>query len=159
MGGLRAFERISRAAGLFTQESVGEAETQHPFVERNIHEAFPKKVRKLFDDAHFAQATFEAAKFVDKAVSRYSGIKKSGAALMQEAFKDTSPLIPLNSMNSISEKDEQKGYQWLLTGSVWAIRNPRGHEVDVQDDMGLCLDHLSFFSMLIRRLQKAGVTF
>lgn len=159
MGGLKAFERISRSAGLFTQESVGEIDTQHPFVERNLHEAIPKKVRKLFDDAHFAQATFEAAKFIDKAVSKYSGIKKSGAALMQEAFKDTNPAIPLNSMVSISEKDEQKGYQWLLTGSVWAIRNPRGHEFDVQDDMNLCLDHLSFFSMLMRRLQKAGVSF
>ena len=78
---------------------------------------------------------------------------------MQEAFKEVSPAIALTSLSSESEINEQKGFQWIFTGSVWAIRNPRGHEFDVQDDMSLCLDHLSFFSMLMRRLEKAGLQF
>lgn len=153
------FEKITRRAGLHTQEQLTPSGALHPFDERNIHEAMPAKVRKLFDDAHYAQATFEAAKFLDKHVAKKSGLRKSGASLMQEAFKETSPAIALNPMSSTSETDEQKGYQWIFTGSVWAIRNPRGHEFDVQDDMNICLDHLSFFSMLMRRLQKAGYGF
>lgn len=153
------FERVTRRAGLHTQERLTPDSELHPFDERNIHEAMPQKVRKLFDDAHYAQATFEAAKFLDKHVSKKSGLKKSGAALMQEAFKDSNPKVALNSLATTSETDEQKGYQWIFTGSVWAIRNPRGHEFDVQDDMNTCLDHLSFFSMLMRRLQKAGYGF
>lgn len=159
MRAIDVFEKVTRLAGLHTQERLTPEGEQHPFEERNVHEAIPPKVRKLFDDAHYAQATFEAAKFLDKLVSSASGLKKSGAALMQEAFKDVSPPISLTAMSNQSEIDEQKGYQWIFTGAVWAIRNPRGHEFDVQDDMSLCLDHLSFFSMLLRRLQKAGLQF
>jgi uncharacterized protein (TIGR02391 family) len=159
MTAIDTFEKITRLAGRFTQEGLTPEGEQHPFEERNIHEAIPAKVRKLFDDAHYAQATFEAAKFLDKFISKSSGLKKSGAPLMQEAFKEAAPAIALTAMATQSEIDEQKGYQWIFTGSVWAIRNPRGHEFDVQDDMNLCLDHLSFFSMLMRRLQQAGLQF
>lgn len=159
MTAIDLFEKITRRAGLHTQEQLTLGGEIHPFEERNIHESIPPKVRKLFDDAHYAQATFEAAKFLDKRVAKMSGLKKSGASLMQEAFKEASPAIALNTLNSTSDADEQKGYQWLFTGSVWAIRNPRGHDFDVQDDMNMCLDHLAFFSMLMRRLQKAGYGF
>jgi uncharacterized protein (TIGR02391 family) len=119
----------------------------------------PGKVRKLFDDAHYAQATFEAAKFLDKSVARFAGSSRSGASLMQEASKEASPAIQLTPLSNQSEIDEQKGYQWIFAGSVWAIRNPRGHEFDVQDDVDKCLDHLCFLSMLMRRLEEAGLRF
>jgi uncharacterized protein (TIGR02391 family) len=156
---LDALERIARSASLFTEEALDESDQTHPFERRNIHMKIPPKVRRLFDDAHYAQSTFEAAKFLDKHVARMSGLKKSGAALMQEAFKEIAPTIQLTGLSNTSETDEQKGYQWLFTGSVWAIRNPRGHEFDVQDDMEKCLDHLSFISMLMRRLEEAGQGF
>lgn len=159
MAPLKNFERIARTAGLFTQERLLETGLSHPFEERNIHESIPFKVRKLFDDAHYSQATFEAAKFVDKCVSKFAGSNRSGAALMQETFKEVSPAIQLTPMNNQSEIDEQKGFQWLFTGSIWAIRNPRGHEFDVQDNVDQCLDHLAFFSMLMRRLEEAGLRF
>lgn len=124
-----------------------------------MHEAMPGKVRKLFDDAHYAQATFEAAKFLDKSVARFAGSSRSGASLMQEASKEASPAIQLTPLSNQSEIDEQKGYQWIFAGSVWAIRNPRGHEFDVQDDVDKCLDHLCFLSMLMRRLEEAGLRF
>ncbi len=78
---------------------------------------------------------------------------------MQEAFKETGPSIKLTPLATQSEVDEQKGYQWIFTGAVWALRNPRGHEFDVQDDIDKCLDHLAFFSMLMRRLDEAGYKF
>lgn len=155
---LDTLERVVRSASLFTQEPLEERDRDHPFEARNIHPSMPQKIRRLFDDTHYAQATFEAAKFLDKRISKLSGINKSGAALMQEAFKDAAPAIKLNSLTTTSDKDEQKGFQWIFTGSVWAIRNPRGHEFDVQDDVDRCLDHLAFFSMLMRRLEEAGFT-
>ena len=53
----------------------------------------------------------------------------------------------------MSEKDEQKGFQFMFAGSVSAIRNPRGHEVSLADPIDLCLDHLSVASMLLRRME------
>jgi uncharacterized protein (TIGR02391 family) len=75
---------------------------------------------------------------------------------MMAAFDKNNPKLQLTPLTTISEKDEQEGYRFVFAGGVWAIRNPRGHEYSVNDDPDICLDHLSFVSMLLRRLEQAG---
>jgi uncharacterized protein (TIGR02391 family) len=150
------FERIVRRANQFSQERTQPAEGFHPFDEKNIHPRLPSIVRDLFDDGHYAQATFEAYKFLDKEVQKHSASTENGFKLMMQAFAAESALIRLNSLSSTSEKDEQKGFQFLFAGSVLAIRNPRGHEHSVVDSPDKCLDHLILASMLLRRLEEAG---
>jgi uncharacterized protein (TIGR02391 family) len=128
----------------------------HPFESMNLHPNLPPKVRKLFDDGHFAEATFHAFKFLDKEVQRHSKISESGWKLMMAAFDEAKPKIQLTPMSNQSEKDEQKGYRFIFSGSVEAIRNPRGHEYTEVDNPETCLDHLCFASMLLRRLEAAG---
>lgn len=128
----------------------------HPFDSRNIHPSLPSKVRRLFDDGHYPEATFLAFKYVDKVVERHAGITESGYKLMMAAFSETAPKVKLTALKTTSEKDEQQGYKFIFAGSVLAIRNPRGHEYSVVDDPDICLDHLCFASMLLRRLAQAG---
>ncbi len=75
---------------------------------------------------------------------------------MMRAFNKDSPLVQLTPLANTSDKDEQEGYRFLFTGSVVAIRNPRGHEVALQDTPDQCLDHLSLASLLLRRLEESG---
>jgi uncharacterized protein (TIGR02391 family) len=156
---LEYFEKLVRRASQVTQaqepQSEGEA---HPFFVRSIHDRLPPKVRKLFDDAHYAEATFEAFKFIDKRVASFAGSKDSGQKLMMQALAETGP-IKLNALQSESERDEQNGYKFIFSGAMSAVRNPRGHEFDLYDTMEACLDHLSLASLLIRRLEQAGYTF
>ena len=112
----------------------------------------------MFDNAHYAQATFEAFKFLDKEVRRHANSNDSGFKLMMAAFGGEIPPIRLTSLQGTSELDEQKGYQFLFAGSVLAIRNPRGHEYEVTDDTETCLDHLVLVSLLLRRMADAGYT-
>jgi uncharacterized protein (TIGR02391 family) len=128
----------------------------HPFDRRDIHPSLPAKVKRLFDDGHYEDATFTAWKYLDKLVQRHSKLTKSGFDLMTQAFGEPNGPVQLNASLNVSEVDEQNGYKLLFSGSVWAIRNPRGHEVAVPDDLDSCLDYLSFASMLIRRLEQAG---
>jgi uncharacterized protein (TIGR02391 family) len=152
---LRRFERFVRVAHALELRApvVEEARPIHPFDERNIHPDISKVSIKLFDNGHYSQATFEAFKFIDKTVSAISGIKDSGYALMMAAFSDATPRIKLTNLATISEVDEQKGFRFMFAGSVWAIRNPRGHEVGLPDPIDMCLDHLSVASVLLRRLE------
>jgi len=153
---LSRFEWIVRRAGQFT-EARGESQGGlHPFEERNIHPGLAKIVRGLFDDGHYPQATFEAFKFVDKEVQRHSGSTETGFKLMMQVLSDTSPAIRLTPLANASDKDEQKGFQFLFAGSVLAIRNPRGHEVAISDTPDQCLDHLGLASILLRRLEESG---
>lgn len=75
---------------------------------------------------------------------------------MMAAFDEAKPKLQLTPLLTDSDKDEQKGYRFVFAGGVQAIRNPRGHEYAVTDDPDTCLDHLSFISMLLRRLEAAG---
>lgn len=150
---LKLFEQIvRRTAALDSSESTESFTPRHPFEERGLHHGLPGKVRKLFDNGHYAEATFEAFKYVDKVVQKLSSTNESGQRLMMGVFSGDTPKLKLTPLSNTSEVDEQKGYQFLFSGAVMAIRNPRGHEIEIDEDPDTCLDHLSFASMLLRRL-------
>ena len=153
---LQWFERASRLAYRFTERETDAHAQLHPFDRRNIHPDLPKRVRQLFDDGHYPEATFLAFKSIDKAIQKHSKLKESGYKLMMAAFDEASAKIQLTPLKEVSEIDEQRGYRFMFSGAVLAIRNPRGHEVDLQDDPDTCLDHLAFASLLLRRLELAG---
>jgi uncharacterized protein (TIGR02391 family) len=153
---LDRFEEVVRRARNFTDAPSEPTGGLHAFEQRNVHPGLPAIVRDLFDDGHFAQATFEAFKFLDKEVQQHSGSTESGFKLMMQVFSESAPTVQLTPVGTVSEKDEQKGFQFLFAGSVLAIRNPRGHEFGVRDTPDQCLDHLGLASLLLRRLEDAG---
>ncbi|MBA3033743.1 MAG: TIGR02391 family protein [Gammaproteobacteria bacterium] len=152
---LQQFELVVRRARSVTEARSEPAGGSHPFDDRNIHTRLQNISKKLFDDGHYALATFEAYKLLDKEVSAMAKLSESGVKLMMKAFSEQSPLIRLTNMTSTSEKDEQEGYKFIFSGSVMAIRNPRGHEFGVRESPTECLDHLSLASLLLRRLESA----
>jgi uncharacterized protein (TIGR02391 family) len=153
---LGKFEAITRKAYKFTSRSSIDGGDLHPFESHNIHEYFPNNVRALFDDGHYSYSTFEAFKYIDKEVARLSSKSETGYKLMMAAFNEQNPLIKLNDLSSMSKTDEQLGFKFLFAGGISGIRNPRGHEYSVKDDIETCLSHLSFGSMLLRKLEEAG---
>lgn len=152
---LELFELVVRRAKSVTEARSEPVGGPHPFDDRNIHTRIQSTSKKLFDDGHYALATFEAYKLLDKEVAALAKLSESGVKLMMKAFSEQSPLIRLTDMSSTSEKDEQEGYKFIFYGSVMAIRNPRGHEYGVKESPTECLDHLSLASLLLRRLENA----
>jgi len=148
------FESVTRRAKTFTEARFEPAGGSHPFDERNIHPKIEGSSKKLFDDGHYAQATFEAYKLLDKTVAYHAKLSESGVKLMMKAFSEQAPLIKLTDLSSTSKKDEQEGYKFIFSGSILALRNPRGHEYGIKDSPTECLDHLSLASMLLRRLER-----
>lgn len=154
MSNFADFERIARAAGNFT-EAADKLDDEHPFEVRNIHADLPAEVRRLFDNAHYSQATFEALKYLDEEIQRISNSSDFGQSLMMAVFNENRPVLMLNSLSSPSEISEQTGYKFIFAGTMSGIRNLRGHKSGVTDDPDQCLDHLSLTSMLLRKLDEA----
>lgn len=152
---LEAFEEICRRAHV-VDESGSNLENSHVFEKRNLFPNFPKKVKRLFDDGHYSEATFEALKFLDKRVQLVAGSRESGFKLMMNVFGGEKPKLKLTELADESQIDEQKGYQFMFAGIMSAIRNPKGHEYSIDDDLDTCLDHLTIISALLRRLEEAG---
>lgn len=176
-GPLDRFERITRSVGaaqavhaveaaddVAVTESVtvevvpAEAEEPHPFESRNIHPDLPRKVRRLFDDGYWEDAVFLAFKFIEKEVKRISRVRrKVGFDLMMDVFNENGPKVQLNALADDSDVDEQRGYRHMFAGAAAGIRNPRGHEVEVGDTPDEALDYLALASLLLRRLDSAGL--
>jgi len=154
---LERFERIVRNAHAFTEGESSVGSTVHPFEERNVHPDLPTEVRKLFDNGHYAQATFEALKYLDEEVQRISADSDFGKSLMLRVLGGNPPKLPLNPGMTPSEQSEQEGYRFIFAGAMAGIRNPRGHKTGVVDDPDTCLDHLVLTSMLLRKLEDAGL--
>jgi hypothetical protein len=85
------FERIVRNAHVFTESDFSAGSSIHPFEERNLHSDLPAQVRKLFDNGHYAQATFEALKYLDEEVQRISVDQDYGKSLMMRVFGGNPP--------------------------------------------------------------------
>lgn len=149
------FEEICRRAHV-VDEASNISSNAHPFQVRNLYSKFPPKVRKLFDDGHYSESTFEALKYLDKRVQSLSSSKETGYKLMMSFFGGDAPKLALNDLSDESKKDEQKGYQFIFAGVMSAIRNPKGHDYSIDDDLDTCLDHLTVISALFRRLEEAG---
>ena len=147
------FEEIVRRAR--QHDESRHVPSRHPFELRGIHPRVSQRARSLFDDGHYAQATFEVFKLIEKEVQQTSKLQKSGTSLMMAAFSENSPKIRLNEMSNQSDVDEQQGFKFMFAGATLAIRNPRGHEVDVDDSPDECLEHLGLASLLLRRLDAA----
>lgn len=157
MKSLTVFEAIVRATKNVGHSHSSEAQLGvHPFDERNIHPDISTVSLRLFDNGHYSQATFEAFKFIDNRVKKISGIKDTGFNLMMAAFDPKTPRIQLNDLLSMSDNDEQLGFRHVFAGVMSGIRNPRGHdnEIDRPDTIDLCLDHLSIASVLLRTLEN-----
>ena len=149
---LRRFEKIVRGAKNIGLPAAIEVRGVHPFDERNIHSEVSSVALTLFDDGHYAQATFEAFKLIESCVKAVSGIEDTGFSLMMSVFNENGPKIQLTDLVSMSDKDEQKGFRHMFAGAIAGIRNPRGHD-NRTDPIDLCLDHLSVASVLLRALE------
>ena len=76
---------------------------------------------------------------------------------MMDAFNENSPKVELNGLATESERDEQMGFKFIFAGAATGIRNPRGHEIDLGDTPDEALDYLALASLLLRRLDAAGL--
>src|SRR6266571_8344009 len=100
---LKRFEAIARALAMLPKQQpatqpAADAATLDPFEKRNIHPALPAKVRELFDDGHFPEATSLAFKYLDKKIQDLSGLSESGFKLMMAVFGGATPKMRLNQL-------------------------------------------------------------
>jgi len=112
----------------------------------------------LLADNYF-HTVFEATKSIAEKIRSKTGLTTDGAPLVDEAFsfKNKLPHLALSSLQTESEKSEQKGFANLLKGVFGTFRNTTAHApkviwvIEEQD----ALDILSTISLIHRRLDNA----
>lgn len=127
--------------------------------ERSGHsEVFRYCTAELVADDCFG-AVFEGVKGLAERVRQMTGLDDDGHDLVKRALEGAVPMVAFNSLQTDTERNEQRGLANVMKGIFSAFRNPAAHEPKVQwhiaeDD---ALDLLSMLSLLHRRLDRAAV--
>lgn len=105
-------------------------------------------------------AVFEATKGLAERMREMTSLDLDGHDLVSAALEGKDPALQLNSRQTDTERNEQRGIAHLMRGAFSAFRNPVGHEPKVlwhipeQD----ALDLLSTLSLIHRRLDNATLS-
>ncbi|MEI7522491.1 MAG: TIGR02391 family protein [Candidatus Saccharibacteria bacterium] len=120
-----------------------------------LHPTIIKHCSKKFEDGYLSDSILTAYKVVLNEIKEITGISdKDGKPLVEQALSLNSPIIKLNGLRTQTDKDEQQGYMFLLSGAALGIRNPKAHDLVEQDDPQRALQLLSFASLLMHRLDE-----
>lgn len=112
--------------------------------------------RTLYRDGHHARAVEEAYKFLANAVKGRSGeAVRDGQDLMLHVFSLDNPVLRLNNLRRVSDRDEQAGYRFMLAGAMTGIRNPRAHEHTLRDQEDVALEMLVMANHLMRVVRRS----
>jgi uncharacterized protein (TIGR02391 family) len=121
-----------------------------------IHPKIRKVTESLFKDGHYSQSIFEAFKKINLEVKSKSKVSdKDGADLMHRVFNENKPILKLNPLKTLSDKDEQYGFKFIFAGSMLGIRNPEAHEIKKQKDPFIALEYISLASLLMKIIEKS----
>ncbi|NYD40030.1 TIGR02391 family protein [Nocardioides panaciterrulae] len=121
----------------------------------NLHPAVQEAAGSLFADGHYESAVSEAFKSIEVRVRETTGLAKSGAALMGDAFKMDGSVLDVASHEGRSGEDEREGFLHIFRGAMLGIRNPGAHELFQAGDPQQALEYLGFASLLHRRIDAA----
>lgn len=127
-------------------------------IARKVHSDVLKYCREELVADNYFHAVFEATKSVADKIRSLTGLQSDGAGLVDEAFSFKGiPHLALNTLQSESEKSEQKGFMNLLKGLFGTFRNTTAHapKITWQIEEIDALDILSMISLVHRRLDKA----
>lgn len=155
----RAIQEDANGLGLGEPPSAIATVPPWPWVERYdatvTNSELRKVTRGLFVDGHYARSVEEAYKCLNNSVKSKSGLPAAdGNSLMRTAFSPTKPVLRLNGLRSISQRDEQRGYMDIYAGAMSGVRNPRAHEHELEDHPEVALELLTLANHLMRKLDS-----
>ena len=97
----------------------------------DIHPLIVTVSKQRFESGFYSDAVEAAYKEInDRVKSIYkaaTGKESDGAGLMTTALSINNPTIKLNTLETESQKNQQKGYMQIFAGVMTAIRNPSAH--------------------------------
>lgn len=107
---------------------------------------------------NYKGAILDAMRYLSKVIREKSGVDGDGTQLVGQAFGGDDPKLRLNRLQTQSEKDEQKGFQFIISGLYSAVRNPRTHE-DIQDDKNTADPIIYFVNYVLNVIDVAKPPF
>jgi uncharacterized protein (TIGR02391 family) len=99
---------------------------------RNVHSDILKYCTAELLDKNYFHCVLEASKSLAQKIRDRVNTQKDGAALCDEVFSISNPLLALSSLQTESEQNEQKGFSNFLKGIFGMFRNVTAHSPKIK---------------------------
>lgn len=120
-----------------------------------LHPAIVQSSYAQFRAGHYRDAVFNSIVAVFDLLRARTGLDLNGVDLAGRAFSLERPLLALSALDTVSDKNDQKGFIQLLQGAYVGIRNPKAHSLWTDLDQVATAQYLVFASLLARRIDTA----
>ena len=126
-------------------------------VDRKIHHEVMKYCKLEVLQNNYFHAVFEAIKGLNTRIKNMTGLNLDGAKLINTVFSENDPYLAINTLQTLSEKDEHNGFRFLILGIQTMFRNPISHEAKINWEISGQdgLDILTTLSLIHRKLDQA----
>ena len=85
-------------------------------------------ISRTYEAENYSHAILDAMHHLGNILRAKANLDGDGAPLVGQALGGESPRLRVNKLQTITERDVQKGLEQILRGLYLGIRNPRGHE-------------------------------
>ena len=113
-----------------------------------------EKIEHEYESGNYNAAIKTAILFLSESIKDRTDLELDGDKLITRAFSIEDPLIKVNALKTQTDRDEQIGFMLLFQGLYKAIRNPRSHNL-VVDNKEECESILIFINYLLSVIEKA----
>lgn len=105
------------------------------FTKDNFDSGLVDAVGNRLANGEYSDAIIAGVKYLTDTLREVGGVEGDGAQLVGQVLGGTAPIFALNKLQTVSEKDEQKGIEQFIRGIYIGIRNPRTHDAieDTED--------------------------
>ncbi len=111
-----------------------------------------------YDAGNYTGAIKTSVLFLTDCIRERTNLDLDGDRLILQSFSISSPLIRLNDLKTDTEKNEQIGTMMILQGIYKAIRNPRNHDLKI-DDRFTCDSIIILINYFVCMVKKAKLLF
>lgn len=120
-------------------------------LQANIDERLWTAIENPYQSGNYSGAVVDSVHFISELIRDRTGLDGDGQELVGKAFSGSSPLLKVNKLQTESERNVQKGIQFLLMGLYQGIRNPRSHgkHADSAEDADSLILFINFLLKII----------
>jgi uncharacterized protein (TIGR02391 family) len=112
--------------------------TKNNFNKKNFDDGLVDAIGARITNSAYTDAILTGTKYLTQVLRSKGTCEGDGSQLVGQVLGGSPPKHPINSLQTVSEKDEQKGLEQLLRGYYVGIRNPRTHEI-TEDTEEFCI--------------------
>ncbi|KJZ13832.1 hypothetical protein TW85_11575 [Marinomonas sp. S3726] len=127
--------------------------TKDNFNKDNFDDGLVDAVGDRILNSAYTDSILAGTKYLTQFLRDKGSCEGDGSQLVGQVLGGTAPKLPINSLQSVSEKDEQKGLEQIIRGFYVCIRNPRTHEI-TEDTEEYCIRIMVLIDTLLSYLKR-----